>query len=138
MNGVLEGFDDGLFTAAELADAVRTEVARLHHLAGDLAAVSRAEEGRLQLDRQAGDLREVITSVAERLRPRFDTAGIGLTVEAPTALPATFDHERMVQVLTNLIGLAGKRPVGIRTLVDPSEHRECKLTFRSRRSRAHV
>jgi histidine kinase len=106
MNGVLEGFDDGLFTAAELADAVRTEVARLHHLAGDLAAVSRAEEGRLQLDRQAGDLREVITSVAERLRPRFDTAGIGLTVEAPTALPATFDHERMVQVLTNLIGNA--------------------------------
>ena len=106
MNGVLEGFDDGLFTAAELADAVRTEVARLHHLAGDLAAVSRAEEGRLQLDRQAGDLREVITSVAERLRTRFDTAGIGLTVEAPTALPATFDHERMVQVLTNLIGNA--------------------------------
>ena len=106
LNGVLEGFGDGLFSADELATTVRNEVARLHHLAGDLAAVSRAEEGRLELDRQPGDLREVITSVAERLRPRFDSAGIGLAVEAPTALPALIDHERMVQVLTNLVGNA--------------------------------
>lgn len=103
LTGVLEGFDDGLFSAEELASAARSEVARLHHLAGDLAAVSRAEEGRLEVDRRPGDLREVVVSVAERLRPRFQAAGTTLSVAAPSALPALIDHERMVQVLTNLL-----------------------------------
>lgn len=103
LTGMLEGYDDGLFSADELAAAARSEVARLHHLAGDLAAVSRADEGRIELDRRPGDLREVVTSVAERLRPRFQAAGIDLSVAVPGALPALIDHERMVQVLTNLL-----------------------------------
>lgn len=103
ISGTLEGFDDGLFTQAELTDTVRTEVGRLHRLAGDLAAVSRAEEGQLHLDRQRGDLGEMVTDTTARLRPRFDQAEVQLVVEVAAPLPAEFDHDRMVQVLTNLL-----------------------------------
>ena len=106
INGYLEGFDDGLFTPEELTGTVRAEVRRLGHLAGDLAAVSRAEEGRLDLDLQPADLREVVTAVVERLRPQFEAAGVALSVDAPDQLPAVIDRERMVQVLNNLLGNA--------------------------------
>jgi signal transduction histidine kinase len=106
LNGTLEGFDDGLFTADELRTTVRTEVTRLEHLAGDLAAVSRAEEGRLDLDRQRCDLRELIQTVVDSLRPRFDSARVGLNLESPRHVPAVVDHERMVQVISNLLGNA--------------------------------
>jgi histidine kinase len=106
IGGVLEGFDDGLFTSEELTSTVRTEVGRLQHLAGDLAAVSRAEEGRIQLDLADGDLREVVTSVVDRLRPQFLAAHVELSLQADDPLPMVFDHERMVQVVTNLLGNA--------------------------------
>jgi signal transduction histidine kinase len=103
LSGTLEGFDDGLFTADELRSTVRTEVARLQHLAGDLAAVSRAEEGRLYVDRQRCDLREVIQTVVDAIGPRFDTASVGLHIESPSRVSAIVDRERMVQVISNLL-----------------------------------
>jgi signal transduction histidine kinase len=103
ISGTLEGFDDGLFTQAELTDTVSTEVARLQHLAGDLAAVSRAEEGQLHLERRPGDLGEVVSSTVERLRSRFDEVDVHLTLDSTGPLPASFDRDRMVQVITNLL-----------------------------------
>ena len=106
LNGTLEGFDDGLFTADELRSTVRTEVARLQHLAWDLAAVSRAEEGRLDLDRQPCDLREVVQTVVDAQRSRFDNARVGVTIDSPNDLPAVVDRERIVQVISNLLANA--------------------------------
>jgi signal transduction histidine kinase len=125
LNGTLEGFDDGLFTADELRATVHTELARLQHLAADLAAVSRAEEGRLQLDRRPGDLREIAAMVAKRMRPQFDNADIGLFFDAPEPLPAVIDHERMVQVITNLLtnALAYTPPGGRVEIVSSSTSR---------------
>ena len=106
INGYLEGFDDGLFTPDELTRTVRTEVARLSHLAGDLAAISRAEEGHLDLELRPVDLRDLVTTAVDRLRPQFHNAKIDLFVDAPDPLPALVDRERMTQVLTNLVGNA--------------------------------
>jgi len=106
INGYLEGFDDGLFTSQELTDTIRTEVSRLHHLAGDLAAASRADEGRLELDLRPGDLAEVMHSVVDRLRPQFEAAKVELSLDASQPLPVVIDRERMVQVITNLLGNA--------------------------------
>lgn len=106
ISGTLEGFDDGLYTQAELTSAVRTEVDRLRHLAADLAAASSADEGQLHLDRERGDLSEVVATVADRFRPRFDDAGVDLVVPALPALPAEFDRERIIQALSNLLANA--------------------------------
>jgi signal transduction histidine kinase len=106
INGYLEGFDDGLFAPEELTATVRTEVGRLHHLVDDLAAVSRADEGRLELDLRPGDVAEVVHTVVERLAPRFGAASVGLSLAAPRPLPCMLDRERMVQVLTNLLANA--------------------------------
>ncbi len=103
INGTLEGYDDGLFTAVELSSTVHLEVDRLHRLASDLASVSRAEEGRLELDLQGGDLGELVTTVVDRLGPRFVGADVDVTHQAMGQLSARFDRERMVQVVSNLL-----------------------------------
>ena len=118
INGYLEGFDDDLFTAQEMAATVRTEVTRLHHLAQDLASVSRAEEGQLPLDRTEVDFRDVVRTAATRLRPQFSAANVELVLDTPERLPAVVDSERMVQVLSNLIGNAlAYTPAGGRVAV---------------------
>ncbi len=106
ISGTLEGFDDGLFTQAELTDAVRTEVDRLGRLAADLAAASSADEGQLHLDRQPGDLAEVVDTVANRFRARFDQASVGLQVRVDRDLVCDFDRDRLVQALSNLMANA--------------------------------
>ncbi|MGB8860122.1 MAG: HAMP domain-containing sensor histidine kinase [Ilumatobacteraceae bacterium] len=104
MGGVVEGFHDGLFSADEMAATVGTEVERLHHLARDLAAVSRSDEGQTELDLRRHDVRDLVTTVCERLRAQFDAAGVDLVLVAPAPLPGVVDGERTIQALTNLIG----------------------------------
>lgn len=106
ISGYVEGFNDGLFSPQEMAATVTTEVTRLHQLARDLAAVSRAEEGQLSLHLEEDDLGVVISSVGERLRPQFDAAGVVLVLGVTPPLPAMIDRERMVQAVTNLLGNA--------------------------------
>lgn len=106
ISGYLEGFQDGLFTAQEMTDTVGTEVARLHHLAQDLASVSRAEEGQMSLDVAQADFSELIQTVGTRLLPRFAAAGVELRLDTPDHLPVAIDSERMIQVLSNVIGNA--------------------------------
>lgn len=106
IEGYMEGLIDGVFPATEETFAsVAEEAARLKRLAGDLAALSRAEEGAVGIDRAPVDLGELAGAVAERLRPQFLDAGVGLTVAVPSmTVPA--DRDRMTQVLVNLLGNA--------------------------------
>lgn len=106
IEGYMEGLIDGVFPPTEETFAsVAEEAARLKRLAGDLAALSRAEEGAEGIERTPVDLGELAGSVAERLRPQFLDAGVGLTVAVPSmTVPA--DRDRMTQVLVNLLGNA--------------------------------
>ncbi|MDO8391524.1 MAG: ATP-binding protein [Actinomycetota bacterium] len=123
ISGYLEGMNDGLFTPAEVGSTLRVEVARLHSLARDLAAVSRSEENGLSLERQPDDLVAVLSIVVERLRHQFDAAHVGITFEAPSPIPMTIDRERMVQAFTNVIGNAlAYTPAGGSVLVVARRH----------------
>lgn len=116
--GYLEGMVDGIVPAdPEHLALVQDELRRVTRLGTDLSSLSRAEEGRLEITPVDCRLDELATTVADRLRPQADDAGITLSVDAvPT--PVTVDQDRMAQVLTNLVGNALRAtPAGGRILV---------------------
>lgn len=98
----------------EHAARVGAEVARIHRLAvranrliGDLVDVASIDAGRLAIVRAPGDLQALLIEVADEFRASAAVKDIDLSVETPGgALPAEFDHARMVQVLGNLIANA--------------------------------
>lgn len=107
LDGYVEGLIDGVFTASpETLDALSDELRRLHRLADDLSGLSRAQERRFDLHLSDADLAELARHTATRLAPQFADARVDLVVDAGTAIPAHVDPDRIVQVLTNLLGNA--------------------------------
>jgi len=74
-------------------------------LVSDLLDTSAAEEGRLRLDRQPAELREMCREVAEQYGPRHGAAyDIRITGSGP--VHASVDHKLMYRVLENIVGNA--------------------------------
>lgn len=108
IDGYVEGMIDGVLpvTPEKLAE-VSEEARRLRRLSEGLAALSRAEEQRVELDVRTADVGGIATAAAERLRPQADDAGVRLTVTpAGSPLEAAVDPDRLGQVVTNLVGNA--------------------------------
>lgn len=107
IKGYTEGAIDGVFQAdEELLMSIGREATRLERLADDLHKLSRTEEGQIELEVEPGDLAELARRVAEHLRPQFQDQGVDLVIESTAPLPTEFDHDRMTQVFTNIIGNA--------------------------------
>lgn len=107
LKGYLEGLLDGVFAPdPETLAAGIHETARLERLAGDLSALSRAEEGRIDLRVERLDVGQLAKEVAQRLHPQFDDKGVVLEVGAGPPLPVLADRDRTAQILTNLVGNA--------------------------------
>jgi histidine kinase len=106
IDGYVEAMIDGVLPAeTEQLGQVSSEVRRLRRLSDDLSALSRAEEGRLNLTIAAVDLDSLVTGVVERLRSQAEDAGLTLTA-VPGAGTVQADADRTVQVFTNLVGNA--------------------------------
>ncbi len=120
IDGQLEAMMDGVRPATpENLALIAAESRRLHRLAADLSALSRAEEGRIVLDLSPTDIGEVVTGAVERLRPQTEDAGIELSCQATAGLRAQVDADRIAQVVTNLVGNAIRAtPGGGRIEVD--------------------
>lgn len=108
IDGYVEGMIDGVLpTTPEELGRVGDEARRLRRLTDDLSALSRADEGALDLALATVDLREVVGRAAQRMLPQAQDAGLTLTVRAgPDPLPVRVDADRIAQVLTNLVGNA--------------------------------
>lgn len=108
IDGYVEAMIDGVMPATpEQLSRVSDEVRRLRRLSEDLSALSRAEEGRLGLALREMDLRPVVRTAAERLRPQAEDAGLRLLVAIDDdPLPVRADPDRIAQVVTNLVGNA--------------------------------
>jgi len=109
-------------TQRDYADTVRKSADALLAIINDILDFSRMEAGKLAIEHEPFDLREVIGEVVGILTPRARTSGLGLSVVYPEDLPRRFggDSGRIRQVLMNLVSNALKfTPRGeVRVAVD--------------------
>lgn len=105
LEGYLEAVLDGIFPADRAnIDRLRRQTARLHRLVEDLTQLAGIEALTTRLDLQPATVGELIADGVDPLRPRFAAAGVGLEVVQTSGLPPVLaDHDRVLQVLTNLL-----------------------------------
>jgi signal transduction histidine kinase len=93
----------------EAAEDVRRAAARIERMLTDLLDVARIESGMLRVAEQQHDVGVLLTEILQSYRPLFADRAITFVVEGPVdAIVASFDHDRIVQVLSNLLGNAMK------------------------------
>ena len=100
----LEALEDGIRELDEpTLSVLRSSTHRLGRLAQDISAVSRAEEGNLEIRPLPIDPRELIDSAGREAQDKFETKGVRLVEDVAAGTTVFADPERMVQVLGNLL-----------------------------------
>jgi signal transduction histidine kinase len=108
IKGYMEGLIDGVISATpETYNQVYAEADRLQRLVNDLQELSRVEAGAYQLKIEPVAPTLLVETVVNNLNRQFDEKGIILNKTFETNLPkVAADKDRIVQVLTNLVGNA--------------------------------
>jgi histidine kinase len=108
IKGSAEALMDGVLPAAdETYLQIHAEAERLSHLVDDLQELSRVESRAIQLDIHPADSTALIQTVTKRLQHQFDEKRVTLTSSLPhDPIIILADGDRVIQVLTNLIGNA--------------------------------
>ena len=98
----LDSFEKNLLT-------IERQVDRMNGLVNDLLEVSRAGQGRFQLERADMDLMAAVRDVVQRYTDQTEEDGrYRFTVAGPDTVPVQGDQARLEQVLMNLVGNAVK------------------------------
>jgi signal transduction histidine kinase len=103
IRGYAEGIEDGTVEPRDAARVVGREARRLERLVGDLLALARLEQGVLEIRREPVDLAAIARETEERLRPQAQAAGVALRIAEHGHAPVTGDHDRVMQVASNLV-----------------------------------
>ena len=91
------------------AQRIRRLTARMNRLIGDLLDVVGMELGKFSVDAKREDVARLVTETLESFQSAATTRGIVMTSDVPTGpVLARFDHDRILQVLSNLVGNAMK------------------------------
>ena len=92
-------------TRREFLDRSSEQISRLDWMSTNLLDLSRIDAGIFPLDIRLGDLRDPIRSVVEAHAELAEQRGVSLVSEVPQApVMLPFDRERIVQLLSNLVG----------------------------------
>jgi signal transduction histidine kinase len=93
----------------QLVNPITSAVFRMERLLDDLLDLARIESGTLRIVKRRLDIGVLLSEVLRSYGPMFAARGITFTVAKP-AHPTVlfFDHDRIVQVLSNLLGNAMK------------------------------
>lgn len=103
----LDAVEDGIRPLDESAVAVlRSSTTRLRRLADDIAAVSRAQEQRLDLRLDNCDLGHLAARVVAERAGAYEERRIALRVDHRAPVESRVDPQRMAQVLSNLLSNA--------------------------------
>jgi diguanylate cyclase len=93
----------------QLQETIERQVVHMSRLVGDLLDVSRANTGKLRLQRRDIELAQVIGDAVATCRPHMDERRQRLDVTLPgTPLAMYGDPVRLAQILTNLLDNASK------------------------------
>jgi signal transduction histidine kinase len=91
---------------AILAEVTRIEryAARMNRLIGDLMDIASIDAGKLRVTPATGDLALLVAEVVDTFAAAASAKGVSLATRIDAApLVASFDHDRILQVLANLI-----------------------------------
>ncbi|EKD87953.1 MAG: integral membrane sensor signal transduction histidine kinase, partial [uncultured bacterium] len=127
IKGYMEGLIDGVISATpDTFNQVYAEADRLQRLVNDLQELSRVEAGAYQLKIEPVVTTTLIETVVNHFNRQFDEKGIILKKSIEPNLPnVAVDKDRIVQVLTNLIGNALQyTPTGGEVMVAVSSIKE--------------
>ena len=101
--GKLEKRDDSQPLLAETA-RIQRYGARMNRLIGDLVDVASIDAGKLAVVATRGDAAALVREAVDALQAAAEAKALTLEAESmEPSLPADFDHDRMLQVLANLI-----------------------------------
>ena len=109
--GLMEGGKAGEFSpkAARLIRIAKEECERLIRLINDILDIRKIEAGKLQLFLKEESVADIVKATVDGIRAMADEAHVSLSVSSiDPSLQMLCDRDRMVQVLTNLIGNAVK------------------------------
>ena len=108
IKGYMEALIDGVLPGTpETYQQVYSEADRLQRLVNDLQELSRVEAGAYQINLESLSPANLIGTVITYLNRQFEEKGILLEEKLDANLPNVFaDKDRILQVLTNLIGNA--------------------------------
>jgi signal transduction histidine kinase len=96
-------------TKREFLERSIEQIGRLEWLSTNLLDLSRIDAGIFPLDIRTGDLRDPIQAVVQALSEAAVRRGVALDSTVPSEpVEMSFDRERIVQLMTNLIGNALK------------------------------
>jgi signal transduction histidine kinase len=99
---------------------------RMEHLIDELLDVAKLDAGKLEVRPEPCEVRSLFEATESLFEARAVQAGITLVVESPADLVVSADRERILQVLSNLVGNAFKyTPRGGRITLALRGHRIC-------------
>ena len=125
IKGSMEGLMDGVLPAsAETYQQIHQEADRLARLVDDLQELSRVEARAYPLDIQPMAVSTLVKTTLKRFAAQAGSKGIELISDLPADLPPVLaDQDRIIQVLTNLVGNAMQyTPKDGRVSIQASRH----------------
>lgn len=95
-------------TQTEFLEIINKESDRLTRLVNNLLDLSRIEAGRMKWDKEPLDLHEAVSTAVTSLKAAAEKKGLHLITDIEEELPTVGDRDKLIQVVTNLLGNAIK------------------------------
>ncbi|MCA9792274.1 MAG: response regulator [Candidatus Eremiobacteraeota bacterium] len=105
---LLDNVGEDVETQTEFLEIINKESDRLTRLINNLLDLSRIEAGRMKWDMEPVDVHEVVSTAVMSLRGAAEKKGLIFESMASENLPTTGDRDKLIQVVTNLLGNAIK------------------------------
>ena len=103
IRGYAEGIGDGTVKPDDGAEVIGAESSRLERLVGDLLESGRMRKSAFTVRREPVDLATVAEDVLRRYEATARDAGLTLFVNTEAGGGALADHDRILQVVSNLV-----------------------------------